>query len=58
MEADAIITNLKNVVIGILTADCVPVLIYDPIKRAAGVAHAGWKERRARHSLKDNKGHD
>ncbi|MEK7313240.1 MAG: peptidoglycan editing factor PgeF, partial [Deltaproteobacteria bacterium] len=43
VEADAIITNLKNVVIGILTADCVPVLIYDPIKRAAGVAHAGWK---------------
>lgn len=42
-EADAIITNLKNIVIGILTADCVPVLIYDPIKRASGVSHAGWK---------------
>ncbi|MFZ3073343.1 MAG: peptidoglycan editing factor PgeF [Thermodesulfobacteriota bacterium] len=43
VEADAIITNLKNVVIGILTADCVPVLIYDPVKRASGAAHAGWK---------------
>lgn len=43
VEADAIITNLKNAVIGILTADCVPVLIYDPVKRASGVSHAGWK---------------
>ena len=43
VEADAIITGLKNVAIGILTADCVPVLIYDPIKRAAGISHAGWK---------------
>lgn len=42
-EADAIITNLKNIAIGILTADCVPVLIYDPVKKAGGAAHAGWK---------------
>src|SRR3990172_4306859 len=43
VEADAIITGLKNIAIGILTADCVPVLIYDPVKRAAGISHAGWK---------------
>jgi len=39
---DALITDIKGVLIGVLTADCVPILLYDPVKRAAGAVHAGW----------------
>lgn len=42
-EADAIITNMPGVAIGMLTADCLPVLIHDPVNRAIGAVHAGWK---------------
>ena len=43
IKADALITNLRNVAIGVLTADCVPILIYDKkLKIIAGI-HAGWK---------------
>jgi polyphenol oxidase len=40
-EADAIITNATECPLVVLTADCVPIFIYDPIKHAAGVVHAG-----------------
>lgn len=40
---DALITNLPNIAIGILTADCVPLTIFDPVNRVIGVVHAGWK---------------
>ncbi len=43
VEADAFITNEKNLPIAIRTADCVPVFIFDPRHRAIGLAHAGWK---------------
>ena len=33
----------KNIVLGILTADCAPVLFYDPVKKVIGACHAGWK---------------
>ncbi|MEK6760078.1 MAG: peptidoglycan editing factor PgeF [Deltaproteobacteria bacterium] len=42
-DADAIITNLKSIPIGIMTADCLPILIYDPVNHAIGAAHGGWK---------------
>jgi purine-nucleoside/S-methyl-5'-thioadenosine phosphorylase / adenosine deaminase len=42
-DADAFITNEKNLPIAIRTADCVPVFIYDPLRRSIGLAHAGWK---------------
>ncbi len=42
-DADAYITNQRNFPIAIRTADCVPVFIYDPVKQAIGLAHAGWK---------------
>ena len=41
--ADALITNTKNVAIGILTADCAPILFYDSEKKIIGAVHAGWK---------------
>ena len=42
-KADAIITNQKKLPIGILTADCVPVLLADRDNGVIGAAHAGWR---------------
>ena len=43
VESDAIITDQKNIMIGILVADCYPVLLFDPVKEIAAVIHAGWR---------------
>ena len=40
---DAFVTDIPGVAIGVRTADCVPVLLYDPVKRVAAAVHAGWK---------------
>ena len=40
---DALITNIKHVCIGVSTADCIPIIIYDPEHHAAGVVHSGWR---------------
>ncbi len=40
---DAFITDKKNLFLCIYTADCYPVLIFDPRHQAAGAVHAGWK---------------
>jgi len=40
---DAMVTNVPNICLMILLADCVPILFYDSSKRAIGIAHAGWK---------------
>ncbi|MGH6866729.1 MAG: peptidoglycan editing factor PgeF [Methyloceanibacter sp.] len=42
-EADAIVTATPGLAIGILTADCAPVLFCDPEARVVGAAHAGWR---------------
>lgn len=42
-DTDALITNLIGVCITIKTADCVPVLIYDPKQKAIAAIHAGWR---------------
>jgi len=42
-KGDALITNKKEFPIGILTADCVPVLIYDEKEKMIATIHAGWK---------------
>ena len=43
IKADAVITNQKNLPIAILTADCVPLLLYDNKKSIIAAIHAGWK---------------
>ncbi|WP_162801756.1 polyphenol oxidase family protein [Candidatus Chromulinivorax destructor] len=42
-SGDFIITNKKKYGIGVLTADCLPIVIYDPVTHSAGIVHAGWK---------------
>tara|TARA_Y100000590_G_scaffold11773_1_gene14400 strand:+ start:6126 stop:6887 length:762 start_codon:yes stop_codon:yes gene_type:complete len=43
LHGDAIISEVKNVGIAILSADCAPILFYDPNRKIIGCAHAGWK---------------
>jgi YfiH family protein len=42
-QADALATNVPGLALGILTADCAPVLFADSKARVIGAAHAGWK---------------
>lgn len=42
IRCDGIITDKPGILLGIKTADCLPVLICDPIKKVAGAVHAGW----------------
>ena len=42
-SVDALMTNVKGVCIGISTADCIPVLLYDPVQHAVCAIHAGWR---------------
>lgn len=42
-KADAMVTRSPDVVLGILTADCAPVLLADAAARVVGAAHAGWR---------------
>lgn len=43
VEADAIVTALKGVPIGVLTADCLPIFLYDTVNEIVAVIHAGWR---------------
>lgn len=43
VASDAIITNQRNILIGILVADCFPVILYDQKRHVAGVVHLGWR---------------
>lgn len=40
---DAVLTDVPGVCIGVSTADCIPVLVADPVRRAAAAIHAGWR---------------
>jgi len=40
---DGLITNAERLAIGILTADCAPILFFEPKKNIIGAAHAGWR---------------
>lgn len=41
-DSDALVTREPGVVLAVMIADCVPVVLYDPVVAAIGVAHAGW----------------
>jgi hypothetical protein len=43
LNGDALITNIKKIALGVLVADCVPILIYDKNLKIISAIHAGWK---------------
>jgi len=43
INSDSIITKLKGVALGVVTADCVPIILYDIKNEIIGCVHAGWK---------------
>ena len=47
-QADIIVTDDPDVAIGVRTADCAPILLYDRVRGVAGAAHAGWRGTAAR----------
>ena len=49
---DAVMTNMRGVCIGVSTADCIPVLLYDPLHDAVCAVHAGWRGTVARIVMK------
>ena len=40
---DAVITSVPQICIGVSTADCIPIIIYDAVHHAAAAIHAGWR---------------
>jgi len=42
-QADGIVTDRPGAVLTMRFADCVPILLYDPVRRVIGLAHAGWR---------------
>ena len=43
INSDALITKIKDITISVLTADCVPILIYEEINQIVACIHAGWR---------------
>jgi polyphenol oxidase len=43
LEGDALVTRMKGVALAVLVADCLPVLVADPVTRVIAAIHAGWK---------------
>ena len=42
-RADAIVSNQPGIMLGVLAADCAPVLLADPVAKVVAAAHAGWR---------------
>jgi YfiH family protein len=42
-QADGVVTDSPEFTLSMRFADCVPILLFDPVRRAIGMAHAGWK---------------
>jgi hypothetical protein len=47
-ESDAMVTNCPNILLGVSTADCQPILLYDQRTNALAAVHAGWRGMAAR----------
>ncbi len=64
MQADAMISRSPGIAIGVETADCVPILLVDPVTPAVAVIHAGWRStvkkivRKTVEKMKDEFGSD
>jgi polyphenol oxidase len=42
-RADGMVTSVPGVALGVLAADCAPILFHDPVARVIGAAHGGWR---------------
>ncbi len=42
-RADAMVTRRPDIALGVLTADCAPILLHDPVAKVIGAAHGGWR---------------
>ena len=42
-QADGLVTDVPGVCLTIFSGDCIPVLLYDPVRRCIAAAHAGWR---------------
>jgi polyphenol oxidase len=42
-RADGLVTAVPGIALGVLTADCAPILMHDPVARVIGAAHGGWR---------------
>lgn len=42
-NSDGILTNVKNIGLLTLAADCTPILLFDPVQKVIGAVHSGWK---------------
>jgi YfiH family protein len=42
-KADGLVTRVPDIALGVLTADCAPILLHDPVARVIGAAHGGWR---------------
>jgi YfiH family protein len=42
-EGDYLLTNVPGIGIGVATADCMAIVLFDPVKKVVGAVHAGWK---------------
>lgn len=42
-KADGLVTGKSDITLFMRFADCVPILLYDPVQKVAGIFHAGWK---------------
>lgn len=43
VDADALVTDCPGLCLTAFSADCIPILFYDPMQRVVGAAHAGWR---------------
>ena len=42
-DADGLVTDVPGLALVVFSADCLPILLYDPVRRAVGAVHAGWR---------------
>ena len=42
-EADGLVTDIPGLCLTVFSGDCIPVLLYDPVRRCIAAAHAGWR---------------
>lgn len=42
-SADGLVTAVPGIALGVLSADCAPILLHDPVARVIGAAHGGWR---------------